>query len=48
MQENRHNSKICIEVVPLRKLHLVAATHTYACAQDLDTVQLALVVFSSH
>ena len=28
------------------KLHLVAASHSYTCAQDgLDTVQLALVVF---
>ena len=33
-------------VVPLCKLHLVAASRSYTCTQDgLDTVQLALVVF---
>ena len=38
--------KICIKVVPLCKLHLVAASRSYTCAQDgVDTVQLALVVF---
>ena len=41
-----HKGKICIKVVPLCKLHLVAASRSYTCAQDgLDTVQLALVVF---
>ena len=35
--------------LPLCKLHLVAASRSYTCAQDgLDTVQLALVVFSFH
>ena len=41
-----HKGKICIKVVPLCKLHLVAASRSYTCAQGgLDTVQLALVVF---
>ena len=41
--------KICIKVVPLCKLHLVAASCSYTCAHDgVDTVQLALVVFSFH
>ena len=40
-----HKGKICIKVVPLCKLHLVAASLSYTCAQDgLDTAQLALVV----
>ena len=41
-----HKGKICIKVLPLYKLHLVAASRSYTRAQDgLDTVQLALVVF---
>ena len=44
-----YKGKICIKVVPLCKLHLVAASLSYTCAQDgLDTVQLALVVFFLH
>ena len=39
--------KTCIKVVPLCKLHLVAASRSYTCAQGgLDTVQIALVMFS--
>ena len=35
-----HKGKIDINVVPLYKLHLVAASHSYILAQDgLDTVQ---------
>ena len=41
-----HKGMICIKVVPLCKLHLVAASRSYTCALDgLDTVQLVLVVF---
>ena len=35
-----------MQILPLCYPHLVAASHSYTCAQDgLDTVQLALVVF---
>ena len=35
-----------MQILSLCKLHLVAASSSYTCAQDgLDTVQLALVVF---
>ena len=35
-----------MQILLLCYLHLVAASHSYTCAQDdLDTVQLALVVF---
>ena len=35
-----------MQILPLCYLHLVAASRSYTCAQDdLDTVQLALVVF---
>ena len=38
-----------MQILPLCYLHLVAASRSYTCAQDgLDTVQLALVVFSFH
>ena len=50
----KHKGKIDINVVPLRKLHLVAASHSYILAQDgLDTVQpissgLVRAVHSNH
>ena len=38
-----------IKMMPLCKLHLLAASGSYTCAQDgVDTVQLALVAFSFH
>ena len=43
-----YEGKIWIEVVPLCKLHLVAASRSYTCAQDgLDTATCAGGVFPS-
>ena len=43
--ESRQGTTL-MQILPLCYLHLVAASHSYTCAQDgVDTVRLALVVF---
>ena len=46
MQQTNAACTTLMQILPLCYLHLVAASRSYACAQDdLDTVQLVLVVF---